>query len=224
MPDVCERCFWTKIKMGFRLPNQIFPGIFSSLDCYQKKVVHAYHQIHGQFPPWLFGFGTLQDVFPVPHHTKFQWYDSATDILLTGVPDEMIRAENGSVVILDYKTAKFTDTQDELLPMYRCQLNAYANIAEHLGFGAVSALGLIYFEPVTDLHPPEIVARTDPNGCRMDIRATPLLVDLDPGMVPPLLRRAREIAELANPPEGRPGCRDCWLTDRMVELLDRQCA
>ena len=224
LPDACPRCFWTKIKVGFRLPWQIFPGIFSSLDCYQKNVVHAYHGVEGRFPPWLSGFGPLREVIPVPHHTRFQWYDYDSDILLTGVPDEMVRTADGSVVVLDYKTAKFTGTQDSLLPMYRCQLNAYGIIAEHLGFGDVSALGLVYFEPITDLGPPEIVALTDPEGCRMGFRATPLPIDLDPGMVPPLLRRAREIADLGFPPEGRMGCRDCQLTNRVVGLLDRQFA
>ena len=207
-----------KIKLGHKLPHQIFPGIFSSLDCFQKKVVHAYHQIHGQFPPWLSGFGLLREVIPVPHHTRFQRYDKSTDILLTGVPDEMIRVEDGSLVILDYKTAKFTDNQDALLPMYRCQLNAYAIIAEHLGFGHVSALGLVYFEPITDLDPTEIVALTDPQGCLMRFQATPLPIDLDPNMVPPLLRKAREIAELRYPPEGRDGCRDCELTAALSAL------
>jgi len=41
LPDCCPRCFWLKLKAQNRLPFQIFPGIFSSIDAYTKRVVHA---------------------------------------------------------------------------------------------------------------------------------------------------------------------------------------
>jgi len=40
-PDFCPRCFWLK-RHAKPLPFQIFPGIFSSIDSYTKKVVHAW--------------------------------------------------------------------------------------------------------------------------------------------------------------------------------------
>jgi len=42
LPDFCPRCFWLKLKARNRLPFQIFPGIFSSIDAYTKRVVHAW--------------------------------------------------------------------------------------------------------------------------------------------------------------------------------------
>ena len=39
MKGFCPRCFW--IQRRTRLPWQIFPGIFSSIDSYSKKVVHG---------------------------------------------------------------------------------------------------------------------------------------------------------------------------------------
>lgn len=36
LPGAYPRCFW--IQTHFKLPYQIFPGIFSSIDCYTKKV------------------------------------------------------------------------------------------------------------------------------------------------------------------------------------------
>jgi len=40
LPEFCPRCFWLKTRVR-HLPFQIFPGIFSSIDAYTKRVVHA---------------------------------------------------------------------------------------------------------------------------------------------------------------------------------------
>jgi len=42
LPDFCPRCFWLKTKARNKLPFQIFTGIFSSIDAYTKRVVHAW--------------------------------------------------------------------------------------------------------------------------------------------------------------------------------------
>jgi hypothetical protein len=38
LPEYCPRCFWLKLKLQFKLPYQIFPGIFSSIDSYSRKI------------------------------------------------------------------------------------------------------------------------------------------------------------------------------------------
>ena len=40
LPGFCPRCFWLKMHTR-QLPFQIFPGIFSSIDVYTKRVVHV---------------------------------------------------------------------------------------------------------------------------------------------------------------------------------------
>jgi len=45
LPDFCPRCFWLKLHAK-HIPYQIFPGIFSSIDAYTTRVVHA----------WIFDF------------------------------------------------------------------------------------------------------------------------------------------------------------------------
>ncbi|MEK7873958.1 MAG: hypothetical protein AAB502_08910, partial [Chloroflexota bacterium] len=44
-PDACERCLW--IGLHGKLPYQIFPGIFRSIDSYTKKVVHGFFRRTG---------------------------------------------------------------------------------------------------------------------------------------------------------------------------------
>jgi len=50
----------------------------------------------------------------VPHHTKYCIVDEETNILLTGVPDEVFLCEDGSFAIIDYKTARYTAHQNNL--------------------------------------------------------------------------------------------------------------
>jgi hypothetical protein len=128
---------------GDKLPFQIFPGIFSSIDSYSKKITVSYFRQHGRVPQWFDGFGELGAPMPVPGWSKFQMFDPKTNILLTGVPDEILRHPERGIWIGDYKTARFTDTQDALAPMYEVQLNCYALIAAKIGLGPVYGLEAI---------------------------------------------------------------------------------
>lgn len=219
LPDACHRCFWLKLKTGNKLPFQIFPGIFSTLDSFQKHVTHGYFATHGRFPDWFRAFGEFADIMDIPHHTKFRMYDRETNITLTGVPDEMLRRANGAIAILDYKTARFTKNQDALLPMYRVQLNGYTLITEHLGFGTIDKLGLIYFEPITELDHTAFATKANTDGFLMHFNAKPLPIDIDRAMIVPLLQQARELFDLGEPPAGRDGCTDCERVEEMLELL-----
>ncbi len=54
-------------------------------------------------PPWFSEFGEFEKPIPVPHWSKFSYYDEETGVLLTGVPDEILQKEDGSYFIIDYK-------------------------------------------------------------------------------------------------------------------------
>src|SRR6267154_2416329 len=150
MPAFCPRCFWIGMHNRSPKPYQIFPGIFSSIDGYSKRVTALYFQHHLRLPKCLKAVGLDSSPLPVPHWTKFQFVDERTRVKLTGVPDEIFRlARRGNgLAILDYKTARYTETQDELLPIYHAQLNCYAVISERIGLGETRWAGLAYYEPV----------------------------------------------------------------------------
>jgi ATP-dependent exoDNAse (exonuclease V) beta subunit len=44
------------------------------------------------------------------------------------MPDDVFELEDSTYHIVDYKTARLTETQDELFPKYEVQINAYAYI------------------------------------------------------------------------------------------------
>ena len=70
-PDFCPRCFWLQLKCHFKMPYQIFPGIFSSIDIYSKKVTNCCFEKHGHLPQWLTAAGIQGMPTTVPHHSRF---------------------------------------------------------------------------------------------------------------------------------------------------------
>jgi hypothetical protein len=220
MPSFCPRCFWI-ISHAEKQPFQIFPGIFSSIDTYSKKVTSHYYKDHHKLVKWLTKVGLTGKPVKIPHYSDFNILDAGTKILLTGVPDEIIQLSDGSYAILDYKTAKFTGHQDELMPMYDVQLNAYAYIGERTGFKPVSRLMLIYYEPVTDIAAGEIDDLIYGNGFRMSFSGKTLEIPINTKKIPALLRTVRKIHDLRKPPKGLEDCGDCQALEELIALVSK---
>ena len=106
---------------GKGVPHQIFPGIFSSIDAYGKRVVHGWFDRQKSAPPWLAALGDIDGYRNPPHYSKFSVLDQESAVVLRGTPDGVLAKRDGSFLIIDYKTAKFTAHQDELFPMYATQ-------------------------------------------------------------------------------------------------------
>ena len=217
LPGFCPRCFW--ITMHAKgLPYQIFPGIFSSIDAYGKRLVHGWFDRHQNAPPWLRPLGNVTGYRNPPHYSKFSILDPQTNVILRGTPDGILVMGDGSYLIVDYKTAKFTAHQDALFPMYDIQLNAYAFIGRERDVHPVSGLALVYTEPVTE----DPAASRDSNhtdsGFLMEFSAHVRPVDLAPDKIPPLLAKVREICDLKRPPKGKKGCKDCALLQGLLDL------
>jgi hypothetical protein len=222
-PDCCPRCFWLQHTTDKGLPYQIFPGIFSSIDAYTKNVVHGWFDRHGALPPWLAGLGEdITGYRNPPVAANFQILHEDTGTLLTGAPDGVFERADGSLLIVDYKTARFTPAQRGMFPVYETQLNAYAYIAEQTGYGQVSRLALVYTEPVTDSATLALDGIHDSGG--VDLRFAPRIkwVTLDLATIPPLLAKARAILDQTVAPAARPGCRDCGRLDALNALLARR--
>jgi hypothetical protein len=222
LPTFCPRCFWLKLRLGNKLPWQIFPGIFSSIDSFTKRVTAHWLAQHQTTPPWLAGFGELVQSIDPPHWSRFKAVDPATGIELRGVPDHIFRGKDKTLLVIDNKTARFTPGQDALLPLYQVQLNAYAWLAERIGLGQVSAIALVYFEPLTDLSPVELGEYTRNEGFDMPFRAKSLPLALDLKSIPPLLKHVRQIADPEAPPPSRTGCTDCRALDQITDLLAKE--
>jgi hypothetical protein len=219
LPTFCPRCFWLKMRLNNKLPFQIFPGIFSSIDSYTKNIIHAFFDTYGKFPLWLCDLGELVSYRKPPHYSKFNIVDSESNVLLTGSPDGVFVRPDNSYLIADYKTARYTGTQDALMPMYEVQLNAYAVIGEQCGLSPVSQLALIYMEPVTHTGAVFDVINHRDDGFAMGFSARVHSVQLSPNSISPLLAQVRQIYEMASPPSGHTGCKDCEAVENLLNTM-----
>ena len=220
LPDYCPRCFYLKLKLQFSLPWQVFPGIFSTIDSYSKKITWQYYKKHKVVPPWFKPFGKFTGLLKVPHWSKFYVVDEQFNIKLNGMPDDIFIMADGRYFIVDYKTAKFTDTQDELIGMYKVQLNGYAYIFEKLGMGKVGGLGLCYYEPLGNAPVNKLEKVLQENGFVMPFKAHLKKVKLDPGgIVLPLLKEVRKLVDRKKAPGGRDGCKDCEVLEDLVGVV-----
>ena len=219
LSDCCPRCFYIKMKLNNKLPWQIFPGIFSTIDSYSKKITWQYFEKFKKVPPWFEPFGEFTNMLPVPGWSKFCIVDSQTGIMLTGVPDDIFIMADGRYFIIDYKTAKYTGNQDKLLGMYRVQLNGYALIFEKLGLGKVGGLGLCYYEPQGDAPTVSFgtVVRTD--GFVIPFRAHLKEIGLDAEEVVRLLKVVREMVVQGVVPQGNGDCQDCRQLGEVLGLF-----
>ena len=135
--------------------------------------------------------------------------DKKYNIRLTGIPDDVLIRHNNLCTIIDYKTAKYTGTQDQLFPMYSVQLNAYSLIAKQLGLFQAKDLAVVYMEPVTDnsMSSNDIVHQRD--GFIMNFKSKIVWVKVDINIVQSLLKKVRDIYDMRSIPNGRGGCKDC---------------
>lgn len=214
----CERCIWLKLRLQHRLPYQIFPGIFSSIDAYTKHIV-AHDFDTGAAPAWMPGRGDIAGYLRPPGYQSFSAEDEETGIRLTGAADAILVRSDGSYVIADYKTARYTRGQDALRPTYEGQLNAYAWIAERTAWSPVSGLALIYMHPLTDQIHADNPENHRETGFALEFVAHVVPVSIDRDLVPKLLRRARVLYDRPEPPPSRTGCKDCRSVDRIAALL-----
>ena len=217
MPGFCPRCFWLKLRLK-QMPFQIFPGIFSSIDSYSKRIIHSWFDRYHQPPAWLSGLGALAGYVDPPHYSKFNIVNDEYNILLTGSPDGVFVREDGSHIIVDYKTSRHTKNQDKLYPMYETQLNAYALIGQECGLDPVTGLALVYTEPITDEQAAANDANHNGDGFALGFSVHIVDVPLDAGILEPLMAKTREIYDLQDSPSGRSGCKDCQHLTNLIEL------
>lgn len=208
LPDFCPRCFWMERKLG-KAPG-IFPGIFSTLDSLTKKSTKRSFNLRKIQPEWL----PLPDIaqpVEIPHISVP--LPEIGGWVLTGVPDEIFQLNDGSYHVVDYKTARFTGKQDELLPMYETQLNGYAFALPYYGIKPVTRLSLIYCEPREELE--------SDREFNLQFNIKTLDIDFKPEIISTLLIKARGILDSKYLPAPLPDCKKiCSWVDSVMKKLN----
>lgn len=220
LPTFCSRCYWYRLNCR-NPPYSVFPAIFNDIDLYTKRIVHAYMDKHGHPPDWMGAFSTAQG-YADPGLLKLE--DHETGILLTGAVDDLLHADERSRwFLLDYKTARYTNGQDRLLPLYKAQLLAYAYLLAKTGYAEPEISGLIYFEPPSEPTIDDLLNCTEESGFVLPLSANVIPVELeDFRRLRSFLRKSREIYDQdKDPKEGREGCPDCKKLDFLISVAAR---
>lgn len=210
----CRRCFWHLIRLRHKVPFNIFPGIFSSFDHIQKKLIEESLADGGNFPAWLGSFAQASGIAETP--ARMEHVDAGTNIVLVGIPDHVYEWSDASVSPIDYKTARHSRGQDALRPLYQGQLDAYAFLLEEECDLESERGALVYFEPNGD------TVTLTKDGFTQPWLASVVETDVSGARTSELLSTARDIYDLDIPPDGRAECPDCELLDNVVAVARKQ--
>jgi len=153
LEDFCPRCFWLKYHYPLKEKHphyQHFPRIFNDIDLHLKNVIQSAFKNFESFP-WLREIIEAYNITGIRESKELA--TKLGKIILKGRPDMVFRVEEGEALVVDFKTAKFTEIQKKLFPLYEAQLNGYAYLLERSGL-KVKHLALVYLEPITSLEHP----------------------------------------------------------------------
>jgi len=156
--------------------------------------------------------GEIVSYETIPHFSKNLFTDTKSNIILSGIPDDIWVRADSSKAIVDFKTAKKTQNQDVLYPMYEIQNNVYDVL-----FNYHADLYLIYMEPLTEKSAAS--CNIIDVGFNMGFNAVVVPVVNDRKVVRQALQITRDIFEMEMPPESRVGCKDCQMLENVIELL-----
>ena len=143
----CPRCYWYLLKQKFHPPFDHFGGaIFKSMEQAQMAVVGDLIEKNGGLPEEFAPFCDLVGRVQFPRNWRKFKHRLDSGVLLYGEPDDIFQVSDGSIAVIDFKTARPKDGKDPLLGCYRIQILGYSFIAEFgLKLGEVSRGGLFYW-------------------------------------------------------------------------------
>jgi len=213
--DFCPKCYCFSIGLGFRHPFDMpMPGIMHNLDRFEKLLVQAQFKAKGVAPKWLTSLGCVEPIaFPAKMVKEFPKYG----LTLVGMPDEVFCDAEGSLILVDYKSARFKGDDDPFISCYRTQLLGYTILLEHHRIGTVKKAALIYFENRLADYKEKPLDLLTGDGMRVPFAVKIHEVEIDRKALEPMLKAFRAYADVATLPEGRKGCKTC---ERLQVLFD----
>jgi len=136
----CPRCFYLEVKRNIKRPVEFFPGIPSALDRIFKEIAEEFRE--KDLPSYFKKFGLKGKLRKIKLENK---RIENTDLILRGIPDEIIENENAELIPLDYKTSsKFP----EKLPLpVQLQLDTYSLLFKLNNFEIGDKGYVFYFVP-----------------------------------------------------------------------------
>jgi len=221
LQDFCPRCFWFTEKFRLVQEHPYYsppPRVVSIGDKYIKRVVRVHLTKNKNLPGWL--FTQLNNSYftfsfkNIKHIKTRKWRAHLFDncCILSGEADEIFEFPNGKWFIVDYKLTPFLNAQQNLLPKYEAQLNAYAYLAQKLDKKEIAGLALIYFEPQykwDEIKDEQILNFTEEQFI-WSFKCTVVPIKFK-GLewIELLCKQVYQILSKEKPPEGKSNCKGC---------------
>jgi hypothetical protein len=214
--DFCPRDFKFSIELGFRPPFDMpMPGIMFNLDRFQKALVDAHFAQNGRLPKWLASLGCVE---PVTFPAKLTQEMPNLGLTMVGMPDYVLRSKDGSLCVVDFKTAKFKGANDPFMPVYEAQLWGYSQLLEHNDIGEVRKAALVYFANDLADYADEPLALLTSDGIRVPFTVNIHQVKIDLDELGKLVKIFKSYVDLPELPDGIENCKTCTRLERLFEI------
>jgi len=148
----CPRCAWLYFKRGLARPMGPFPSLPGGFDLLFKNYFDSFRS-QDLLPPELAG-KVEEKLFPGMEKLRI-WRSNMQgiraefpeyNILLKGAIDEMLVANSGDLVVLDFKTRGYPVKEDSHT-YYQTQLDLYALLFDKNGYRVAPYGYLLFFWP-----------------------------------------------------------------------------
>ncbi len=227
----CPKCFAILLKMRFRAPfNHFGAALFSDAQKCEEAILGLYLDRDGCLPKQFAPFCDCSARVDCSKDWRKYAYMHKSGVRLYGSPDEVLHVKDGTLAIVDHKTAHVKDKEDPFHPQYETQVIGYADIAEGLNLGRVSLGGLLYWEVQTDAVTANPSEHYEKGQLWMPLKPKGVEIEIDYTILDPLLEEAKKIWNSKQLPAGREGCDDCkrldllYAIDKKAEMQDSQIA
>ena len=194
----CPLCFWLSERLGS--PPSIFAGIPSQIDSVIKNYMQQFIGL-SDLPAWFPVKGKFLDAKQTLRAT-----DQASGITVVGKLDALVRAPDGKYHVVDYKTGR---PPKEVPNYYQMQLDGYAYLLEQNDYRPLGGGVLLYFTP----------EHGDLSEGLFPFKITAVRAEVDPGRIPPVLARTKQIIDAQAPPSRSEDCEMCMWREQVGHTL-----
>lgn len=179
----CKRCFWLRVNEGVERPSGPFPSLPGGMDSKIKDHFDRFRQ-SGDLPPELrdeIDAHPVQDEEFLSRCRKWQtdphYRDEDLDVMVRGGVDDLLRAPDDSIIVLDYKTRGYPPKGENGAPeYYERQVNLYNLILRSNGYSTKDYGLLLYYYPDEVLENGDFLFNNELRKVPVDIDAAKELV------------------------------------------------
>ncbi|MFB6143917.1 MAG: PD-(D/E)XK nuclease family protein [Candidatus Nanohaloarchaea archaeon] len=173
----CKRCFHLRVNKKIKRPSGPFPSLPGGVDDAVKQHFDSFRE-KGDVPPEIEESDRNLTLFEDQDflenarswRTEPKWRDPETGALLRGGVDDLLRNEDGEIVVLDYKTRGYPPKEENGAPDYYArQVNLYNLILRENGYRTADYGLILYFYPDGFKQSGEFVFETEVRKVDVDI-------------------------------------------------------